>query len=141
MLFRVCFWDDRNDQEVYGKTVEAKSENEAENVFFDSLDEENDYGEEYPILVKEIEDECDDSKESDVEKDEDYERSWGPQDDEEDDERTIANIEIEIYAKDGKNFVYLSNDGSSGVKKEIKSGEDLKKIVAGYVEDAYLYNY
>ena len=141
MLFRVCFWDDRNDQEVYGKTVEAKSENEAENVFFDSLDEENDYGEEYPILVKEIEDECDDSKESDVEKDEDYERSWGPQDDEEDDERTIANIEIEIYAKDGKNFVYLSNDGSSGVKQEIKSSEDLKKIVASYVEEAYLYNY
>ena len=141
MLFRVCFWDDRNDQEVYGKTVEAKSENEAENVFFDSLDEENDYGEEYPILVKEIEDECDDSKESDVEKDEDYERSWGPQDDEEDDERTIANIEIEIYAKDGKNFVYLANDGSSGVKQEIKSSEDLKKIVASYVEEAYLYNY
>ena len=51
MLFRVCFWDDRNDQEVYGKTVEAKSENEAEEVFFDSLDEENDFSEDYPVLV------------------------------------------------------------------------------------------
>ena len=109
MLFRVCFWDDRNDREVYGKTVEAKSESEAEDVFFDSLDEENDYREEYPILVK-------------------------------DDERTIANIEIEIYTKKGKNFVYLSNDGSSGVKQEFTSNEELKKIVADYVEDAYLYN-
>lgn len=137
MLFRVSFWDDCNDQEIYGKTVEAKNENEAEDIFFDSLDEENDYSEDYPILVNKIEDECDDSKESDEEIDEDYERSWGPQGDEEDDECTIANIEIEIYAKDGKNFVYLSNDGSSGVKEEIKSIEDLKKIVSDYVEDAY----
>ena len=111
MLFRVSFWDDRNDQEVYGKTVEAENECEAEGVFFDSLDEENDYSDDYPVLVNKVED----------------------------DERTIANIEIEIYAKDGKNFVYLSNDGSSGVKEEIKSIEDLKKIVADYVEDAYLY--
>lgn len=54
MLFRVCFWDDRNDQEVYGKTVEAKSESEAEGVFFDSLDEENDYSDDYPVLVQEV---------------------------------------------------------------------------------------
>ena len=109
MLFRVCFWDDRNDREVYGKTVEAKSESEAEDVFFDSLDEENDYREEYPILVK-------------------------------DDERTIANIEIEIYTKDGKNFVYLSNDGSSGVKYKFKDTADLCKIISSYVKDVMLYN-
>lgn len=55
-------------------------------------------------------------------------------------EQVIANIEIEVYVKDGKNFVYLSNDGSSGVKQEFTSSEELKKIVANYVEDAYLYN-
>ncbi|MBO7692337.1 MAG: hypothetical protein J6T10_06850 [Methanobrevibacter sp.] len=54
MLFRVSFWDDRNDQEVYGKTVEAENECEAEGVFFDSLDEENDYSDDYPVLVQEV---------------------------------------------------------------------------------------
>lgn len=137
MLFRVCFWNDRADEEVYGKTVKAENECEAEEKFFDDLEDENDYSDDYPVLVQEVEDECDDSNESDEEIDEDYERSWGPQDENEDDERTIANIEIEIYTKDGKNFVYLSNDGSSGVKEEIKSIEDLKKIVADYVEDTY----
>ncbi|MBO7692338.1 MAG: hypothetical protein J6T10_06855 [Methanobrevibacter sp.] len=42
-------------------------------------------------------------------------------------EQVIANIEIEVYVKDGKNFVYLSHDGSSGVKQEFTSSEELKK--------------
>lgn len=138
MLFRVSFWNDRAGEEVYGKTVEAENECEAEGVFFDSLDKENDYSDDYPVLVQEVEDEGDDSNESDEEIDEDYERSWGPQGDEDDDENTISNIEIELYIKNGKNFVYLSNDGSSGVKQEFTSSEELKKIVADYVEDVYL---
>lgn len=140
MLFRVSFWNDRADEEVYGKTVEAETECEAEGKFFDELEDENDYSDDYPVLVQEVEDECDDSNESDEEIDEDYERSWGPQGDEDDDENTISNIEIELYVKNGKNFVYLSNDGSSGVKQEFTSSKELKKIVADYVEDVYSYN-
>lgn len=50
-------------------------------------------------------------------------------------EQTIANIEIEVYVKDGKNFVYLSNDGSSGAKYEFKDTTDLCNTISAYVED------
>ena len=43
MLFRVSFWNDRADTEVFGKTIEAENECEAEGIFFDELEEENDY--------------------------------------------------------------------------------------------------
>ena len=41
MLFRVSFWNDRTDTEVFGKTVEAENECEAEEKFFDELEDEN----------------------------------------------------------------------------------------------------
>lgn len=50
-------------------------------------------------------------------------------------ENIIANIEIEIYVKDGKNFVYLSNDGSSGAKYEYIDTIDLCNTINAYVED------
>lgn len=53
MLFRVSFWNDRADTEVFGKTIEAENECEAEGIFFDELEEENDYSDEYPVLVQE----------------------------------------------------------------------------------------
>ena len=55
-------------------------------------------------------------------------------------ENTITNIEIEIYEKDDKQYVFMSHDGSSGVKLEFKSNEELRKIVANYIEYAYLDN-
>ena len=55
MLFRVSFWNDRTDTEVFGKTIEAENECEAEGIFFDELEEENDYSDEYPVLVQETE--------------------------------------------------------------------------------------
>lgn len=55
-------------------------------------------------------------------------------------ENTITNIEIEIYEKDNKQYVFMSHDGSSGVKLEFKSNEELRKIVANYIEYAYLDN-
>lgn len=57
MLYRVSFWNDRADTEIYGKTIKADNENEAEEIFFDELEDENDYSDEYPILVQEQEDE------------------------------------------------------------------------------------
>ena len=60
MLFRVSFWNDRVDTEVFGKTVEAKNECEAEEKFFDELEDENDYSDEFPVLVQETEEEPED---------------------------------------------------------------------------------
>ena len=54
-------------------------------------------------------------------------------------EFTIANFEIEVYVKDGKNFVYLSNDGSSGAKYEFKDTTDLCNTISAYVEDIMKY--
>ena len=52
-------------------------------------------------------------------------------------EETLSYIEIELYRKNDKDYVFLSNDGSSGVKKQIKSIDELKKIVADYVAEVY----
>jgi len=48
-----------------------------------------------------------------------------------------ANIEIELYEENGKRYVYLSNDGSSGCKYEIVDNKSLQEIVANYVADIY----
>ena len=57
MLFRVSFWNDRTDTEVFGKTVEAENECEAEEKFFDELEDKNDYSDEFPVLVQETKEE------------------------------------------------------------------------------------
>lgn len=57
MLFRVSFWNDRADTEVFGKTIKAENECEAEEKFFDELEDENDYSDEYPVLVQETKEE------------------------------------------------------------------------------------
>lgn len=50
------------------------------------------------------------------------------------------NIEIEIYVEDGKTYVYLSHDGSSGCKYKAKDKDDIKKIIADYAADAVDYD-
>lgn len=56
--FRVSFWDDRKDEEVFGLTFEAEDESEAENYFWEVIKNDPqypDYEDEYPILVNELE--------------------------------------------------------------------------------------
>ena len=55
-------------------------------------------------------------------------------------ENTLANIEIELYEKDGQLYVFMTHDGSSGVKIKINDMEQLRKEVATYVEYCYLDN-
>jgi len=52
-------------------------------------------------------------------------------------------FEFEIYSKNNKKMVYLSNDGSSGCRYPFKTKEDLKQIVSDYIDDNYDedYNY
>ena len=52
-------------------------------------------------------------------------------------EEILANIEIEIFKEEGKNFVYLSNDGSSGCKYEFIDEGHLQRLVADYVVNCY----
>lgn len=65
MLFRVSFWNDRTDTEVFGKIVEAENECKAEEKFFDELEDENDYSDEFPVLVQETEEDEDEYVEDD----------------------------------------------------------------------------
>ena len=56
--FRVSFWDDRKDEEVFGLTFEAEDESDAENYFMEVIKNDlqyPDYEDEYPILVNELE--------------------------------------------------------------------------------------
>ncbi len=48
-------------------------------------------------------------------------------------------IEIELYTENGKHYVYLANDGSSGCKYEYNTREELRKYVGDYVEDVLEY--
>lgn len=47
-------------------------------------------------------------------------------------------FEIEVYEEDGRKFVYLSHNGSSGCRYEFHGAEDLKQIVGNYAALAYL---
>ena len=51
------------------------------------------------------------------------------------------NIEIEVIEENGKTYVFLANDGSSGCKYEFKSKDELKQIIADYVADVVDYEY
>lgn len=56
--FRVSFWDDRKDEEVFGLTFEAEDESYAENYFMEVIKNDPqypDYEDEYPIIVSELE--------------------------------------------------------------------------------------
>lgn len=46
-------------------------------------------------------------------------------------------FEFEIYNENNKKMVYLSNDGSSGCKYSFNNKEELKQIVANYIDDNY----
>ena len=52
-------------------------------------------------------------------------------------EKILANIEIEIFREGDKNFVYLSNDGSSGCKYQFADEGHLQRLVADYVVNCY----
>ena len=56
----------------------------------------------------------------------------------EDEDETYANIEIELYREDGQDYVYLSNDGSSGCKYKYGSREELKKHINDYIDDLFV---
>jgi len=58
--------------------------------------------------------------------------------DSEDEAETLANIEIELYREQGQDYVYLSNDGSSGCKYKYDSKEELKKHINNYIDDLFV---
>lgn len=49
------------------------------------------------------------------------------------------NVEIELIKKNGKNVLFIANDGSSGCEYEFKTKEELAKLINGYVEDLVEY--
>lgn len=51
----------------------------------------------------------------------------------------FMNFEIEIYEENGKQYLYMSNDGSSGVKVEVKTKEEIKQYINEYIEDVVDY--
>lgn len=54
----------------------------------------------------------------------------------EDGSQTVSNIEIELFRDtNGSRWVFMSNDGSSGVKYPFDDLDDLKEIVSEYIED------
>lgn len=48
------------------------------------------------------------------------------------------NFEIEVYKENGRNYVFLSHNGSSGCKYEFTDEKQLKEIVGNYVQNSYL---
>lgn len=54
--------------------------------------------------------------------------------------KTIANIEVELVEENGKFYVYMANDGSSGVKYEYKNADDLQALVGEYAAECHEYN-
>ena len=46
-------------------------------------------------------------------------------------------IELELYKEDDKTYMYVSNDGSSGYKFEIKDFKDIGKCINDYIEDHF----
>lgn len=56
----------------------------------------------------------------------------------EDDDRTLANIEVELFREDGQDYVYISNDGSSGCKYKYDSREELKDYVNDYIDNLFV---
>lgn len=62
----------------------------------------------------------------------------GSNPDEEESDETYANIEIELYSENGQDYVYLSNDGSSGCKYKYDSKEELKKHINNYIDDLFV---
>lgn len=49
------------------------------------------------------------------------------------------NIEIELLKKNGKNVLFIANDGSSGCEYTFKTKKELAKLVKLYVEDLISY--
>ena len=45
------------------------------------------------------------------------------------------NVEIALFKKNGKNVLFIANDGSSGCEYTFETKEDLKKLIKEYVED------
>ena len=58
--------------------------------------------------------------------------------DTEDDDRTLANIEVELFREDGQDYVYISNDGSSGCKYKYDSREELKNYINNYIDNLFV---
>ncbi len=66
-----------------------------------------------------------------------YDEAKAYADDLNNDESSHTTIEVELMTKSGKHFVYISNDGSLGVKYEYKSKDDLKNILKDYVDNMF----
>ena len=49
------------------------------------------------------------------------------------------NVEIELVKKNGKNVLFIANDGSSGCEYKFKTKEELANLIKGYVEDLVEY--
>lgn len=51
------------------------------------------------------------------------------------------NVEVEVIRKNGKLWVYLANDGSSGCKYQFQTKEELKQLINDYVADVVEYDF
>ena len=49
------------------------------------------------------------------------------------------NVEIELIKKNGKNVLFMANDGSSGCEYTFKTKKELAKLIKLYVEDLVEY--
>ena len=45
----------------------------------------------------------------------------------------FTDFKFELFEKDGKQFLYMSSDGSSGVKYEVHSKEEILKYTNWYI--------
>ena len=50
---------------------------------------------------------------------------------------TAFTLNVEIYKENGKKYVYIAEDLSSGVKYEVKDNEEIGKCVSEYISDTY----
>lgn len=51
----------------------------------------------------------------------------------------FMNFQIEVYEKDGKQYLYMASDGASGVKVEVKTKEEIKEYINEYIADVVDY--
>jgi hypothetical protein len=54
-------------------------------------------------------------------------------------ENMFMNFQIEVYEQDGKQYLYMASDGSSGVKVEVKTKEEIKQYINEYIADVVDY--
>ena len=45
----------------------------------------------------------------------------------------FTDFKFELFEKDGKQYLYMSSDGSSGVRVEVKTKEEIQQWINDYV--------